>query len=610
MSHTGVSAKVLCLAHEKCTRSVSLLVPERDEFPVDHVLALGGCRLSLARARGRLTNSCSRAEPRASTWARCAWLVLCLGFACGWSSSVSAQPLALRGHWTRAPESFVYDKQALSEALADPALAATSELAPSGGHYFFQAEFDVPRAGMYVIDFENSSVIGQFHHYLFDTQGQLLSERVGGIESAAENPFFLRHGRDVSLAAGRHRLISELRSPFFLGQPAPFVEALSSYRQAIKPGNALTLLCLGLFMGLGVYYAALAFWRRRVADGMYAFFILGNLLYNGSALLLFPDLFGIHWFYLISIPILFSNMSYVVFVLALLEIRPRTHPRLYRLALVLLLVMASFCLASAFVPHWSLEFDRYGVALFVGFGLIAALVRAREGSTSARVYLGAIGVFAALALSAISLHRLDAHMLYIEHIGLLAVAVEVSLLALVLAHQFAQLYSERETAVRRAKESIAIAHSDALTGLPNRYQLEAELLKLPAQGSLTFIDLDGLKHYNDEFGHQRGDELLCNFAQHISRRIGQLGFVHRLSGDEFAITCESGDVDSVAQQLEAALQDVRSDGFELAGASFGSVHVYENPTRDRLKHMADTRMYDQKRERRKSLPAERQRRRA
>jgi diguanylate cyclase (GGDEF)-like protein len=552
------------------------------------------------RARGRASTH----EPK--TWALCiALLYTCLSLSL--SSVARAAPLPLTGHWRSAADDFAYDKR---PALPDNVLAPATELSRTGGRYFFQAEFDAPRAGVYVIDFASSSVIGEFHHFLFDAQGKLLAERVGGIQSQAENPHFLRHGREVTLAQAHYRLVSELRSPFYLGQPVPFVEALASYRQGIKAGNALTLLCLGLFVGLGVYYAALAFWRRRTADAMYAFFILGNLLYNGSALLLFPDLFGMHWFYLISVPILFSNMSYVVFVLALLEIHPRTHPRLYRTALLLLLVMACFALLSAIWPNWSLEFDRYGVALFVGFGLLAALLRAREGSTSARVYLGAIGVFAALALSAISLQRLDMRMLYIEHIGLLAVAVEVSLLALVLAHQFAQLYNERETAVRRAKESIAIAHSDALTGLPNRYQLEAELLKLPSDGSLTFIDLDGLKHYNDEFGHQRGDELLCSFAQHITRHMEQLGAVHRLSGDEFAITCRTGAIDSVAQKLEAALADVRTDGFEFAGASFGSVHVYENPQRDRLKHIADTRMYAQKRERRASLPATPVRRRA
>lgn len=522
-------------------------------------------------------------------------------------TTVHAEPLALSGAWARAAESWHY---AHTPTLPKYATQQVTDLERTGGRYFFQGSFRVPHADSYVLDFESSSVIGRFQHFVFDAKGTLVAQAEGGIQSHELNPFFLRHGRDVALAAGEYRLVTELRSPFLLGQPMPFVEDRASYQQAIKPGNALTLLCLGLFLGLGLYYAALASWRRRTADAMYAFFIFGNLLYNGSALLVWPDLFGVHWFYLISAPILFSNMAYVVFVLALLEVLPRTHKWLYRTGMVVLLVMFGFALVSLFLPNWSLEFDRVGVALFVSFGLLAACIRAREGSSAARVYLAAIGVFGVLALSAISLSRVNSHALYIEHLGLLAVAVEVSLIALVLAHQFAQLYSERETAVRRAKESIRIAHSDALTGLPNRYQLEAELLKLPSEGSLTFIDLDGLKHYNDEHGHQRGDELLCAFSRHMARHLSQSGLLHRLSGDEFAITSKSGDVDAVALKLEAALNDLRADGFEFAGASFGSVHVYENPQRDRLKHMADTRMYAQKRERRKSLPTERMRRRA
>jgi hypothetical protein len=69
-----------------------------------------------------------------------------------------------------------------------------------------------------------------------------------------------------------------------------------------------------------------------------------------------------------------------------------------------------------------------------------------------------------------------------------------------------------------------------------------------------------------------------------------------------------GDLEAIASSLQQALKDVRADGFEFAGASYGSVYVYEDPTRDRLKHMADTRMYAHKRERRASLPEERVRR--
>ena len=509
-------------------------------------------------------------------------------------SQAEASPIELSGQWYVAPEvgsPILFDEDDL-QAVDGPSR--------TGGRFWYQAELVIDRADTYVLDFKNSSTIGRFRHRIFNAEGRLVAESSGGIQANDENPFFLRHGRELTLQSGRYRLLTEVDSPFYLADPEPYADTLRDYRQSVKLGNALVLVGLGIFLGLGLYYAALALVRKRVADAMYALFILGNLLYNGTALLVYPDLFGLRWIYLVSVPILFSNVAYIVFVLALLEIRPSTHPRLYRSGLALIALFVAFIATAAVQPHWSLELDRYGVGLFVVYGLVAAIHRAREGDSSAKVYLIAIATFSVLGLASISLSRLDAYTLYVEHIGLVAVVVEVALLALVLAHQFSLLQLEKDSAVRRASQSVRFAYTDALTGLPNRYQLEAELSRLPSQGSLTFIDLDGLKHYNDKYGHSRGDDLLCGFAKHLKQGLGNKAALYRLGGDEFAITCASGDVTFIAQTLERAVEALRRDDFELIGASFGSVHVHEDPTRDSLKHMADTRMYEQKGQRRMS----------
>jgi diguanylate cyclase (GGDEF)-like protein len=511
------------------------------------------------------------------------------------SAICHAQPLELRGAWYEAPEDWDYQGQ---PRLDTRLLTPSAELRRTDARYFYQGTFEAPHTGTYVVCFKNTSTIGSFRHYVFDAQGRRVAGVAGGIQSSVPNPFFLRHGRDMALQRGRYTLITELSSPFLIGQPEPFVDTLAHYRQAIKPGNALVLMCLGVFLGLGFYYAALALARKRTADLMYALFIFGNLLFNGTSLLLSPDLLDLHWFYMASVPILFSNAAYVTFVVALLEIRPHRQPRLYRAALALLGLFIAFIGASIVYPNLSLELARFGVGLFVTYGLVAAISRARDGNSSARVYLIAIGAFFVLGFITITISGVNAHSIYIEHVGLSAVVVEVALLGLVLAHQFSLLHSEKDSAVRRAKHSIRIAYTDALTGLPNRYRLDAELATLPSQGSLTFIDLDGLKHYNDKYGHQRGDELLCGFAEHLSERLGHHASLYRLGGDEFAITCEKGDLKFVEEMLDAAVEALRTSDFEFVGASFGSVHVHENPTRDRLKHMADLRMYENKARRR------------
>jgi diguanylate cyclase (GGDEF)-like protein len=509
--------------------------------------------------------------------------------------SCQAMPFELSGLWFQAQPDWQYGNQS---RLEDPLLTPVEHPALTGGHFLFQSDFEVGRDGSLVVDFKNSSVIGQFRHFVFDSRGQLVAKMEGGIQNATKNPFFLRHGREFQLAPGHYRLITELSSPFFLAQPQPYLDTPEHYQQAIKAMNALTLVCMGIFIGLGIYYAALAAVSRRVAEGMYALFILGNLLYNGTALLVFPELFDLHWFYLISVPILFSNCAYVVFVIALLEIRRDSHPRLFRSGMALLGMLASFIVLAAIMPHWSLELDRYGVGLFLLYGFSAGIIRSREGNASAKFYLAAIGVFFVLGLLSISLGGLSGvYTMYIEHLGLVSVIAEVMLLALVLSYQFGQLRKEKESALVHAERNFRIAYTDALTGLPNRYALDISIAQLPKEGSLTFIDLDGLKFYNDQFGHQRGDELLCCFANLLSERLGETACVHRLGGDEFAITYAKGDLEWINMLMAEVTQAMHYAGFEFAGASFGSVHVHEAPEIGELKHLADTRMYEEKRRR-------------
>ncbi len=365
--------------------------------------------------------------------------------------TVIAQPQELSGKWFQPPEGWQYDGR--SPATID-GLTPVKDISPTGGRFLLLADFEIDTASRRVLDFKNSSVIGHFHHWVFDSNDRLVVETTGGIQSQADNLFLLRHARELDLAPGHYRLVTEIDSPFFLAEPRPYLDDLKEYHQRIKPWNALALVCMGILLALCIYYAVLAWSQSSVVNAMYAVFILGNLLYNGTALLVYPDLFDLRWFYLISVPILFSNCAYIVFVITLLGIRHATHPRLYRAGLGLLGLFALFILLALAKPNWSLELDRYGVALFMSYGLIAGIVRAREGNASARLYLVANIAFFALGSTAISISKVDSvQAFYVEHLGLVAVTVEGLLLALVLAWQITQLQRAKESALLRQKRS-------------------------------------------------------------------------------------------------------------------------------------------------------------
>lgn len=383
-------------------------------------------------------------------WPRLARSSICLALLLPWAA-IQAQPLELTGRWYQEPAGWTYGGQS---PPIESDLIPVKDISPTGGQFLFLSGFRIDAQNSVVLDFKNSSVIGQFHHWVFDSKNHLAAEATGGIENNLENPFLLRHGRELRLPPGQYQLVTEIASPFFLADPQPYLDSLPHYQQAIKPGNALTLVSMGILLGLCIYYATLALAQSSVVNGMYALFILGNLLYNGTALLVYPELFGIHWFYLISLPILFSNCAYIVFVITLLDLRRNTHPRLYQMGLGLLGLFALFILLALIKPNWSLELDRVGVALIMCYGLISGFVRAREGNASARLYMVAIITFFILgsaAISSSSLHGI--HTFYLEHLGLMAVTIEALLLALVLAQQVAQLQREKESALLLQKQS-------------------------------------------------------------------------------------------------------------------------------------------------------------
>ena len=95
-------------------------------------------------------------------------------------------------------------------------------------------------------------------------------------------------------------------------------------------------------------------------------------------------------------------------------------------------------------------------------------------------------------------------------------------------------------------ELLEMSRTDILTGLGNRQALQMALkdefskIKDSSENenselSLMFIDLDNFKYYNDNFGHNLGDDLLKIFARFLKESFSSSDFVARFGGDEFII---------------------------------------------------------------------------
>ena len=80
------------------------------------------------------------------------------------------------------------------------------------------------------------------------------------------------------------------------------------------------------------------------------------------------------------------------------------------------------------------------------------------------------------------------------------------------------------------------AHCDRLTGIANRLGFEIMLGRRIARGepfALLFVDLDGYKAVNDQFGHETGDAVLVEAAARLRGVLRGSDDVARFAGDEF-----------------------------------------------------------------------------
>lgn len=178
----------------------------------------------------------------------------------------------------------------------------------------------------------------------------------------------------------------------------------------------------------------------------------------------------------------------------------------------------------------------------------------------------------------------------------------------------------RDIRSRKAEETELYhrATHDELTGLYNRAlfytvawraveRVKRSLRKL----AVLFIDLDGFKKINDNYGHHAGDLMLIKVAQRLGEGIRTTDTLARLGGDEFGIILEDLSAREEAQHVADLLVASLSEPYEIEGqimrigASCGiSLFPDDETDIDKLVSSADMRMYTLKRDKYASRTAE------
>jgi diguanylate cyclase (GGDEF)-like protein/PAS domain S-box-containing protein len=172
---------------------------------------------------------------------------------------------------------------------------------------------------------------------------------------------------------------------------------------------------------------------------------------------------------------------------------------------------------------------------------------------------------------------------------------------------------EDVTERRRAEAQVAyLAYHDALTGLPNRTQLDEQLrldlVRARRSGeavALLYFDLDNFKLVNDSLGHAAGDEVLRETARRVSDLVRGGDVLARQGGDEFLLLMHCSGADAAAAAAKQAAERIAaalerpfeiSDAEFHVGASIGVALFPEHATdAESLLKRADAAMYQAKR---------------
>lgn len=154
---------------------------------------------------------------------------------------------------------------------------------------------------------------------------------------------------------------------------------------------------------------------------------------------------------------------------------------------------------------------------------------------------------------------------------------------------------------------------DSLTGLYNRAYFQEELRRLNdgryVPIAVIVCDVDGLKLYNDSFGHLLGDRLIKKAAEILANTFRAGDVVARIGGDEFAVLLPNISRETVEKtiiRLQNSISEAneQNDEFLLSISTGMAISHDKSINLTRLFREADSDMYREKNKRSQQIRAE------
>ncbi|AKA69069.1 GGDEF domain-containing protein [Clostridium scatologenes] len=170
------------------------------------------------------------------------------------------------------------------------------------------------------------------------------------------------------------------------------------------------------------------------------------------------------------------------------------------------------------------------------------------------------------------------------------------------------LKKEIEDRIRAEEKLKYFAAIDTLTGCYNRGMgialLENEIKSIRRNKgifSICYIDVNGLKYVNDNFGHFEGDELIVTMCKSIKKAVREKDILCRLGGDEFLVLFSNSEIKNVENIVERIKSNISMENEKkikpyYISFSYGIFEVdYDsNLSIDEIIRKADAKMYENK----------------
>ena len=192
--------------------------------------------------------------------------------------------------------------------------------------------------------------------------------------------------------------------------------------------------------------------------------------------------------------------------------------------------------------------------------------------------------------------NLEAHAAKYKSLLLAGTAISLTILLFVVGYPIRRFLQSQKRQIKTDQRATFLANYDTLTGLPNRHNFNQTtdqiLLDQGAtnqQAHLFLFDLKNLKVVNNYYGHEVGDQLLCELAALLSHNLPEGGHLARLGGDEFAfIAPNSSDIGSLSLPHEVSIPLANSTQRVSASIAAGVAQFpIDATTRSELLQMAD-----------------------